>query len=221
MLLFFTQKVNLNLAIIWLCCFCWVCIIQLFQSHFIIISFESVGGGLFYMHSDMTMRMFGTMQKWNTLLYTHTHTCTGSGVWSMNSALHSLLSSDWTLERWWNSALVWAHESRLQSAILFSFCFLFAWAEKSNVHRSCLSWGFGWWGRVISARRHTQSQLGLSGATIGSARAFWLGHWDSKLCRMTFTADLKLEAPCHMFVKDGATDASFYSYFWIRLYYTW
>lgn len=168
--------------LIGLCCVCCVCIIQLFESHFIIISFESVGEGiLFYMHSDMTIWMFGTMLR---CTHSFTHMCTGSGVWSMNGTLHLLLSFDWTLEKWQNSALVWAPEARLQSAVVFSFCFLFAWAEKSNVHHSCLSWVFGQWDRVILAWRHTQRQLGLSSATIGSASASWLAHGGSVFCTM-------------------------------------
>lgn len=78
--------------------FVWVCIIHLFQSHFTIESF--FGGDLLYMHSDVTMRMFGTMQKCtHTLLHTHTHTpiavCEAWG-----GALHSLLSSDWMRGKW-------------------------------------------------------------------------------------------------------------------------
>lgn len=55
--------------------------------------FRGMGGGLLFMHSDVSIRMFGTMQR-------RTHTLTSAPIvvceaWI--STLHLLLSSDWLL----------------------------------------------------------------------------------------------------------------------------
>lgn len=154
-----------------------------FHHYFILIH---GGGVLFYMHSDMTMRMFGTMQK-----CTHTYTHTRAPIlvceaWTVHCTRYCLLTERWRNDTEFSCTMsTWA---RPQSAILFSFCLLFAWAEKSNVRRSCLSLGFGWWERVIVAPKHTQRQLGLSTAsTAVSTSAFYRRDIGLMLCRMTYS----------------------------------
>lgn len=105
MLLSITLKTNLFLLQLfdfhWFEFFFWVCfkLISPFNHFF------GGGGVLLYMHSDMTMRMFGTMQKCThtlTLLYTLTHThwyqCVKHEV--VHCTCYCLLTESWGKLHW-------------------------------------------------------------------------------------------------------------------------
>lgn len=132
-----------------------------------------------YLHSDLTMRMFGTMQKCahthtHTLLYalTHTHTHTDSGVWSMRwcTALAIVFWLNAGGKWHWCVHLLSQYDVNIKSldssqplSFISACCLIFAWAENgsSNVHCSCLSWGF-WVREVGLVQRHMQRWLGLN-----------------------------------------------------------
>lgn len=132
-----------------------------------------------YLHSDLTMRMFGTMQKCahthtHTLLYalTHTHTHTDSGVWSMRwcTALAIVFWLNAGGKWHWCVHLFSQYDVNIKSldssqplSFISACCLIFAWAENgsSNVHCSCLSWGF-WVREVGLVQRHMQRWLGLN-----------------------------------------------------------
>ena len=126
--------------------------------------FGSGGFCSMYLHSDLTMRMFGTMQKCthththtHTLLYalTRTHTHTDSSVWSMRwcTALAIVFWLNAGGKWHWCVHLLSQYDVNIKSldssqplSFISACCLIFAWAENgsSNVHCSCLSWGFGW-----------------------------------------------------------------------------
>lgn len=103
----------------------------------------------------------GQCRNAHTRTHTHscthsrTHTHTDSGVWSMRwcTALAIVFWLNAGGKWHWCVHLLSQYDVNIKSldssqplSFISACCLIFAWAENgsSNVHCSCLSWGFGW-----------------------------------------------------------------------------
>lgn len=186
MLLFFTPKVNLNLVIVWFCFVAFVAF-ALFSCFSFISSFFHFslwGRGfcpvcILMWHGEC----LGHCRDVHTLMNTRAPIV--CEAWMVHCTCCRLLT-----ERWWGDAeFRFSMSTRVQTAVshlVFLFCCCLPEQKRATCIVLVWLWALG--GEEGGIHRDAHQDQG--------SQCFWNLWADSMLCRMNFTADLKLKLNC-------------------------